>query len=99
MTECIMEMLRNEKKDAWNSLAAGMAGGAVVGLTNGRPQIVAATSIGMGLFMAAVDMSGATTVHDEKMLAIKRNTFLPEVHVESNALAALKEKFPQHKDL
>mmetsp|Transcript_13645 Transcript_13645/g.26070 ORF Transcript_13645/g.26070 Transcript_13645/m.26070 type:complete len:180 (-) Transcript_13645:212-751(-) len=98
-TECVMEMIRNEKQDAWNSLVAGMAGGSVVGLINGRPQIIAATAIGTGIFMAALDLSGPKTVFDEKALDVKRNGFLPEVHVESAALASLKEKFPQHKDL
>ena len=97
--ECAMEAARNETQDAWNSLVAGMAGGAVIGLTNGRPQVVAATAIGMGIFMACLDYSGPKTVTDEKELAYKRNAWLPKQHVESEALAALKEKFPQHKEL
>jgi hypothetical protein len=98
-TECAMEAARNETKDAWNSLVAGMVGGAVVGLTNGRPQVVAATAIGMGLFMAALDFSGDKTVYDEKLLDYKRNGILPATHKESEALSALKGQFPQHKNL
>ncbi|KAL7517398.1 hypothetical protein ACHAWX_002325 [Stephanocyclus meneghinianus] len=98
-TECAMEAFRNETKDAWNSLVAGMAGGSVIGLTTGKPQIVAATAIGMGLFMAALDMSGAKTVSDEDALEYKRNGLLPMVHKESDALAALKELYPKFKDL
>lgn len=98
-TECAMEAARNEVKDPWNSLVAGMAGGAVIGLTTGRPQIVAAAAIGMGLFMAAMDISGPTTVYDEPALNYKRMGVLPKQHVESEALAALKEKYPQHKNL
>lgn len=94
-----MEAARNEVKDPWNSLVAGMAGGAVIGLTTGRPQIVAAAAIGMGLFMAAMDISGPTTVYDEPALNYKRMGVLPKQHVESEALAALKEKYPQHKNL
>ena len=97
--ECAMEAARNETQDYFNSLIAGMAGGAVIGLTNGRPQVVAATAIGMGIFMMAVDFSGSKTVWNEKELDHKITDVLPKQHVESEALAALKEKFPQHKDL
>lgn len=98
--ECAMEGARNETQDAWNSLVAGMTGGAVIGMTTGSPQIVGATAIGVGLFMAAVDISGPKTVTDEHLLdGHKRMGMLPKQHVESDALAALKEKFPQHKNL
>lgn len=96
--ECAMEAARNETKDPWNSLVAGMAGGAVIGMTHGKPQIVAATAIGMGLFMAAMDLSGPKTVADEPALEYKRTGLLPQQHVESDALMALKELFPKHKD-
>lgn len=98
-TECAMEAARNETQDAWNSLVSGMVGGAVIGLTTGRPQVVAATAIGMGIFMTALDLSGDKTVYDEKLLEYKRNGILPETHKESEALSALKAKFPQHKNL
>ena len=94
-----MEAARNETQDAWNSLVSGMVGGAVIGLTTGRPQVVAATAIGMGIFMTALDLSGDKTVYDEKLLDCKRNGILPETHKESEALSALKSKFPQHKNL
>lgn len=94
-----MEAARNETKDAWNSLAAGMVGGAVVGLTNGRPQVVAATAIATGIFMVALDLSGDKTVYDEKALDYKRMGVLPEAHKESGALSSLKSQFPQHKNL
>lgn len=35
-TECAMEAARNEKRDAWNSLVAGMAGGGIVGSITGK---------------------------------------------------------------
>ena len=95
-----MEAARNETKDAWNTLAAGMVGGAVVGLTNGRPQVVAATAIATGIVMVALDLSGEKTVYDEKALDYhKRMGLLPEAHKESAALSALKSQFPQHKNL
>mmetsp|Transcript_8024 Transcript_8024/g.14060 ORF Transcript_8024/g.14060 Transcript_8024/m.14060 type:complete len:189 (-) Transcript_8024:187-753(-) len=97
--ECAMEAARNDTQDTWNSIAAGMAGGAIIGMTTGSPQIVGATAIGMGVLMAAVDMSGAKTVRDEPMLEHKRMGILPKQHVESDAVKALKEQFPQHKDL
>mmetsp|Transcript_7910 Transcript_7910/g.11951 ORF Transcript_7910/g.11951 Transcript_7910/m.11951 type:complete len:189 (+) Transcript_7910:42-608(+) len=98
-TECAMEAARNETKDVWNTLAAGMVGGAVVGLTNGRPQVVAATAIATGIFMVALDLTGDKTVFDEKALDHKRMGLLPETHKESAALSALKSQYPQHKNL
>mmetsp|Transcript_28775 Transcript_28775/g.47164 ORF Transcript_28775/g.47164 Transcript_28775/m.47164 type:complete len:155 (+) Transcript_28775:108-572(+) len=97
--ECLMEAGRNDVQDPWNSLVAGLAGGAVIGMTTGRPQIVGATAIGVGLLMAFVDMSGAKTVRNEEELEFKRMGLLPKQHRESDALTALKEQFPQHKDL
>ena len=95
-----MEAARSETKDVWNTLAAGMVGGGVVGLTNGRPQVVAATAIATGIFMVALDLSGSKTVYDEKALDNhKRMGLLPEQHKESAALSALKSQFPQHKNL
>mmetsp|Transcript_18014 Transcript_18014/g.38875 ORF Transcript_18014/g.38875 Transcript_18014/m.38875 type:complete len:189 (+) Transcript_18014:146-712(+) len=97
--ECAMESARNETQDPWNSLVAGMASGAVIGMTTGRPQVVGAAAIGVGLLMTAVDMSGPKTVRDEEALEYKRKGLLPKQHQESEALVALKELFPQHKDL
>merc|ERR1711862_744311 len=97
--ECAMEAARNEKQDPWNTLVAGMAGGAVVGATTGRPQIVPATALGTGIFMAAMDLTGPTTVYNEEEMEYKRTAILPETHVESKTLTALKETFPQHKNL
>eukprot|EP00585_Thalassiosira_rotula_P006165 CAMPEP_0196143284 /NCGR_PEP_ID=MMETSP0910-20130528/13048_1 /TAXON_ID=49265 /ORGANISM="Thalassiosira rotula, Strain GSO102" /LENGTH=188 /DNA_ID=CAMNT_0041404721 /DNA_START=78 /DNA_END=644 /DNA_ORIENTATION=- len=97
--ECAMEAARNETQDPWNSLVAGMAGGAVIGMTTGRPQIMGAAAIGMGALMTAVDMSGPKTVMYEDELEYKRKGLLPKQHKESDAVAALKEQFPQHKNL
>lgn len=97
--ECLMEAARNEVQDPWNSLVAGLAGGAVIGATTGSPQIMGATAIGTGLFMAAMDMTGPTTVMYEDLLKAKRLGLMPKQFKESDDLAALKEKFPQHKDL
>jgi len=60
---------------------------------------VGAAAIGVGLLMTAVDMSGPKTVRDEEALEYKRKGLLPKQHQESEALVALKELFPQHKDL
>ena len=98
-TECAMEAARNETQDHWNSLVAGAVGGGVIGMTTGKPNIVVATAIGMGLVMTAVDLSGATTVYDEAALEHKRNGLLPKQHKESEALASLKELYPKFKDL
>lgn len=98
-TECAMEAARNETQDHWNSLVAGAVGGGVIGMTTGKPNIVIATAIGMGLFMTALDLSGPKTVYYEKQLEHKRNGFLPKQHKESEDLAALKELYPKFKDL
>eukprot|EP00956_Cyclotella_meneghiniana_P032926 scaffold92183_cov77-Cyclotella_meneghiniana.AAC.2 len=98
-TQCSMEAARNETQDHWNSLVAGAVGGGVIGMTTGKPNIVIATAIGMGLFMTAVDLSGAKTVYDEDYLDHKRNGLLPKQHKESDTLAALKELYPKFKDL
>ena len=97
--ECLMESARNETQDPWNSLVAGMAGGAVIGATTGSPQIIGATAIGVGTFMAAMDMSGPKTVRFEDELDYKRLGILPKQFKESDDLAELKKKFPQHNDL
>ena len=92
--ECAMEAARNETQDVWNTLVAGMAGGAVAGMTTGKPQLMAAAALGMGLTMVAVDLSGPKTVYDEHFVdEVKRMGMLPKQHQESEALAALKEKF------
>lgn len=78
---------------------AGAVGGGVIGMTTGKPNIIAATAIGMGLFMTALDLSGPKSVYDEAALEYKRNGLLPKQHKESDALAALKDLYPKYKDL
>lgn len=94
-----MEAARNETQDAWNTLVAGAVGGGVIGMTTGKPNIVIATAIGMGLFMTACDLTGAKTLYYEEESEHKRNGFLPKQHKESETLAHLKEIYPKFKDL
>jgi hypothetical protein len=98
-TECAMEAVRNETQDYWNSLVAGAVGGGVIGMTTGKPNIVIATAIGMGLVMASVEVSGPKTCYYPEELDYKKNGLLPKQHKESDDLAALKELYPKFKHL
>ena len=97
-TECIAESFRG-KGDAWNSLIGGMAAGAVIGATTRRADIMTSAAFAMGLFIFALDYTGEDTVRDPVALRHKRFGVLPETHVESEAVARMKEAYPHHKSL
>ncbi len=98
--ECLAEAARG-KKDQWNATIGGMASGVVVGAVSKRPGVMVATSLGMGLFMFALDMTGPSTVWEgtQPELSTRMYGVLPKTHEESEALANLKEKYPKFKDL
>mmetsp|Transcript_27344 Transcript_27344/g.38496 ORF Transcript_27344/g.38496 Transcript_27344/m.38496 type:complete len:192 (+) Transcript_27344:63-638(+) len=98
MGECLAETFRN-KSDSWNAVVGGMASGAVMGATTRRFDIMTAAALGMGLVMGIVDASGPATVHNQEGLAHKMHGTLPETHQETEALASLKEKYPQYKHI
>ena len=98
--ECTAEAARG-KKDSWNASIGGLAAGAVLGATTKRFDMMTSSALGMGLFMFALDMTGPSTVHESgrEELHYRRNGTLPEKHQESEALSALKTKYPKHANL
>ena len=98
--ECLAEAARN-KKDPWNASIGGIAAGLVIGATTKRADIMTSTACGLGLFMFALEFTGESTIHETSKVEMKNRMYgvLPKVHEESEALAALKEKYPECKDL
>ena len=98
--ECLAEASRG-KRDSWNASIGGMAAGLVIGATTKRADVMVSTATGLGLFMFALDFTGENTVHETTKLELKNRMYgtLPEVHKESEALASLKEKYPECKNL
>ena len=98
--ECLAEAARG-KQDSWNASLGGMAAGLVIGATTKRADIMVSTATGLGLFMFALDFTGENTVHENSKLELKNRMHgtLPRVHKESDALASLKEKYPECKEL
>lgn len=97
-TECLAETFR-AKSDSWNAGLGGMAAGAIIGATTRRADIMTSAAFAMGLFIFALDFTGADTVRNPHSMKHKMYDTLPEKHVESEALGRLKEKYPNHKDL
>ena len=77
------------------------ASGIVVGAVSKRPGVMFGTSLGMGLFMFALDMTGPNAVWEDDQTELNRRMYgiLPKTHQESEALGNLKEKYPKFKDL
>jgi len=98
--ECFAEHVRG-KKDSWNASFGGLAAGAVIGATTKRADIMVSTALGLGLFMFALDFTGESTIHETTQLELRNRMYgtLPMVHKESDALASLKEKYPECKEL
>lgn len=98
--ECLAEAAR-EKKDPWNASMGGMAAGLVIGATTKRPDIMVSTALGLGITLFAYDFTGESTIHATSQDEVQTKMYgvLPPVHKESNALAALKEKYPETKEL
>jgi hypothetical protein len=95
--ECLAEDLRG-KKDSWNATCGGLAAGFIIGATTKRLDIATSTAFGLGLLMFATDFTGPSTIADSNQLEMQNKMFgvLPRQHKESDALFALKEKYPQH---
>jgi len=98
--ECLAESARG-KKDPWNASIGGMAAGLVAAATTKRADIMTSTALGLGLFMFALDFTGESTIHESSQMELRDKMYgiLPKVHKESDDLAALKEKYPETKDL
>ena len=101
LVECTVEQLRDEAKEStWvNSSIAGAAAGMVMGSMTRRLDIVATSALGLGLMMGMVEYNGQTYVSDEEHATTKWDTRLPAKSEESETLKALKEKYPEFKDL
>jgi hypothetical protein len=84
-----------------HSAYGGFAAGAVLGSMTKRMDIMTTAGMAMGLLMYALDYSGPDTVWagNKKELDNRMYGVLPMQHKESEALSALKEKYPQHKNL
>ena len=95
--ECLAEDLRG-KKDSWNASLGGLAAGFVIGATTKRLDVATSTALGMGLLMFVTDFTGPSTIAESNQLEMQNKMFgvLPREHKESDALFALKEKYPQH---
>jgi hypothetical protein len=96
----LAESLR-EKKDPWNAAIGGFASGLVCGAITKRADFMVSTAFGLGLFMFALDYGGPSVVHESSQHDLRNKMYgvLPKAHKESDALAALKEKYPECKEL
>jgi hypothetical protein len=98
-----------------NAMGAGCMTGLVMGSMHPskRLDIMASTALCMGIVMGLVELNGQTVVSDTKQArtkwhllppaATEKPSFgtgtLPMRHVESSALAKLKQIYPEYKDL
>lgn len=98
--ECTAEAARG-KSDSFNAAIGGMAGGFVMGAMSKKPGIAVSSSLAMGLFMFAMDMTGPSAVFGDNQAEVTNRMYahMPKTHEESSALASLKEKYPSFKDL
>lgn len=101
LTECLVEQLRDPAKESthWNAVAGGAAAGLVMGSLTKRVDIMSSAALGMGLFMGMVEYNGQTYISDKELAKTKWNTQLPAFEKESEELKALKEKYPEFKDM
>lgn len=99
VAECTAEAARGTS-DAFNAAIGGMAGGAVIGSMSRNAGIMISSALGMGLFMFAFEFAGGSSalVLNAEQKA-KKAPALPKTHVEGDALASLKEKYPKFKNL
>lgn len=95
--DCLAESARNTR-DSWNATMGGVAAGLVMGMTTKRIDYMTCTAMGMGLLMGILDYSGPYPVALPLEVKEKMYGVLPETHVESKELAALKEKYPKFKN-
>lgn len=98
--ECLAEAARG-KQDPFNASLGGMAAGLVIGATTKRADIMVSTGLGLGLALFAYDFTGENAIHETFQAEVHNKMYgvLPPKHKESDALAALKEKYPETKEL
>ena len=99
--ECLMESVRDPEGKArhWNAAAGGFASGMVMGATTKRLDIALVAGGAMGIFMGALQFNGMHYISDPHQMAMKVGGKWPIKHQESKELTALKEKYPEYKDL
>lgn len=96
-----MEQIRDESKSATyvNAATAGAVAGAMIGSMSKRLDVMSATAFALGIAMGMVDFNGSKTVTDLEHAKVMWEHTLPAKHVESGEVAALKEKYPEYKQL
>jgi len=99
--ECLMEGVRDpeSKSRHWNTAAGGFASGMVMGATTKRLDIALVAGAATGIFMGCVAYNGMSYTSDPYQMAMKVGGKWPVQYRESSELAALKEKYPDYKDL
>ena len=99
--ECLFESVRDPEAKAkhWNAAAGGFAAGMVMGALTKRMDISLVSGLGNGIMMGAVQYAGFGYVSDPHQMAMKVGGKWPTHYRESPELAALKDKYPEYKDL
>lgn len=97
--ECIMEQLRDETHaSTWvNSTVAGGVAGMVLGSMSKRVDVMAATALGVGMLTGMIDFNGSRFASTPKRTTGMEGAAMREQ--EQLAVDALKEKYPEFKDL
>eukprot|EP00978_Attheya_sp_CCMP212_P004606 scaffold10034_cov53-Attheya_sp.AAC.9 len=95
--DCLAESFRG--KNSWNAVIGGFSAGAVMGSMTKRADIMFTAGLGVAVLMGILDLSGTSPVYNPEELKHKQFDTLPKVHVESDALRELKEKYPKFKNL
>ncbi|CAB9520591.1 expressed unknown protein [Seminavis robusta] len=99
--ECMMESLRDPEQTSphWNSAGGGFAAGMVMGaMTKSFPVALVAGFVN-GAFMGGLSFNGLHYISNPHQMAMKVGGKWPTQFRESKELAALKEKYPEYKDL
>lgn len=96
--ECVMEQLRDETHtSSWvNSTVAGGVAGMVLGSMSKRVDVMATTALGVGLLTGMMDFNGGRFASVPKR-KIPMESDLREKEIR--AVDALKEKYPEFKNL
>jgi len=99
--ECLVENMRDPKKESTyvNAMAGGAAAGALMGVMTKRFDIMATTALGMSLIMGMAEVNDQRIAIDKDHERTKEFPREGLVEEESDTLKALKEKYPQFKNL
>jgi len=98
--EKTLEDMMNAGKTNWKTTGyAGAAAGFWIGAVTGRIDKMFSAALCTGSFMAMLQFNGMHYVSDAKQYAMTMAGKKPFRHEESDALAKLKEKYPEYADL